>query len=185
VATAKRLLREQDAVILAERLLAWSDKEIAKDLAAYADVDPREAIAARDTLLGWLRERPEPGNGSGDHEADLAPHAQHRPGRVLPGRRHDGPPAGVPGHSQHPAAEELPALLRRPEVARKYTREALRIASWHILSKFPRRWLLAMLPKTPLRSGRARALKFLLAEPQASGQALRDYACRLSTASLP
>ena len=53
---ARELLAQQDAALLAERLLAWSDAEIAEDLAAYDDVDPADARAARDRLLAWLKE---------------------------------------------------------------------------------------------------------------------------------
>lgn len=38
VGTAKTLLAEQDALLLAERLLAWSDEAIEEDLSAYGDV---------------------------------------------------------------------------------------------------------------------------------------------------
>jgi hypothetical protein len=37
---ARRLLMEQDAVLVTERLLAWTDEQIAEDLAAYDDVAP-------------------------------------------------------------------------------------------------------------------------------------------------
>jgi len=52
---AKVLLAEQDAVILAERLLAWTDKAIEKDLAAYSDVKSADAVIARDRLLAWVK----------------------------------------------------------------------------------------------------------------------------------
>lgn len=52
---AKTLLAEQDAVILTERLLAWTDKAIAKDLAAYSDVKSTDAAMARDRLLAWVK----------------------------------------------------------------------------------------------------------------------------------
>lgn len=52
----RELLAQQDAALLAERLLAWSDAEIAEDLAAYDDVDPADARAARGRLLAWLKE---------------------------------------------------------------------------------------------------------------------------------
>jgi hypothetical protein len=45
----------QDELIMAERLLAWTDEAIADDLRAYADVDPATAIAMRDHLLELLR----------------------------------------------------------------------------------------------------------------------------------
>lgn len=53
---ARRLLAEQDAVLLTERLLAWSDQAIQDDLQAYDDVSPADACEARDMLLRWLKE---------------------------------------------------------------------------------------------------------------------------------
>jgi hypothetical protein len=55
---ALRILANQDAVILAERLLCWSDEELILDLEAYDDVNPDDAIECRDRLLGWLKEAP-------------------------------------------------------------------------------------------------------------------------------
>jgi hypothetical protein len=55
-ATARRILREQDAVLLAERLLAWTEEEMDADLAAYDDVPSHAACEARDFLLAWLKE---------------------------------------------------------------------------------------------------------------------------------
>jgi hypothetical protein len=46
----------QDALNLAERLMGWSEANIRNDLVSYPDVDPTEALRARDLLLGWLRE---------------------------------------------------------------------------------------------------------------------------------
>jgi len=51
---ARGVLRSQDALILAERLTAWSEASVREDLAAYRDVDPVDALAVRDLLLGWL-----------------------------------------------------------------------------------------------------------------------------------
>jgi len=42
-------------VLVTERLLAWTDGQIAEDLAAYDDVDPVEANEVRDMLLKWLK----------------------------------------------------------------------------------------------------------------------------------
>lgn len=53
---ARRVLAEQDALLLTERLLAWSDEEIRQDLEAYEDVDPRDAQKARDLLLEWVKD---------------------------------------------------------------------------------------------------------------------------------
>jgi len=54
-ATARSLLAQQDALLLVERLLAWSDEEIEKDLKAYPDVNPGDAREARKLLLAWLK----------------------------------------------------------------------------------------------------------------------------------
>ena len=51
-----RNLLDQDALLLAERLLAWSDESIADDLAAYPDVNPEKAVEARNLLLKWLKD---------------------------------------------------------------------------------------------------------------------------------
>jgi hypothetical protein len=55
-AEAKQILESQDALILAERLSAWSESSIREDLAPYRDVDPGDALRARDLLLDWLWE---------------------------------------------------------------------------------------------------------------------------------
>jgi hypothetical protein len=68
----------------------------------------------------------------------------------------------VPGILKHPSPEMLPALIRNPEVACKYTREALRKASWPILRLFPKDWLRQCIPDARLPQGRAAALAFLL-----------------------
>jgi len=52
---ARRLLLEQDALLLAERLLSWTDTRIMADLAAYVDVSPEDAKITRDMLLNWLK----------------------------------------------------------------------------------------------------------------------------------
>lgn len=51
---ARVALRQQDALIVAERLLGWTDDAVREDLEAYPDVDPGDAIEARERLLGWL-----------------------------------------------------------------------------------------------------------------------------------
>ena len=53
---ARRSLSEQDAVLVTERLLAWSDQAIQDDLQAYDDVSATDACEARDLLPGWLKE---------------------------------------------------------------------------------------------------------------------------------
>ena len=65
------------------------------------------------------------------------------------------------GILKHSTADRLQVLLRKPEVLRKYTREALRIASWHLLRESPRDWLLENLPDADLRPARRRAIEFL------------------------
>ena len=60
--TAKRLLADQDELLLAERLLAWSDEAISEDLRAYEDVPAQESMEARDLLLDWLKV-PKPTDG--------------------------------------------------------------------------------------------------------------------------
>jgi len=52
---AKRLVFRQDALLLVQRLLEWTDTDIKKDLKAYRDVDPRNAMSVRDQFLRWLR----------------------------------------------------------------------------------------------------------------------------------
>ena len=45
----------QDAVILVERLLGWTDAELEKDLEAYDDASAADAREARDRLLNWIK----------------------------------------------------------------------------------------------------------------------------------
>ena len=54
--TIKELLAGQDAVLLTERLQAWTDDALEKDLQAYMDVDPEDAIRMRDLILEWLKD---------------------------------------------------------------------------------------------------------------------------------
>ena len=67
-----------------------------------------------------------------------------------------------PGILKHPSLDELPELLTRPAVARKYTVLALQKAPWQILREFPRALLEACLDDADLHPGRADALRFLL-----------------------
>lgn len=53
---ARETLNEQDALLIAERLLGWSDEQIAEDLEGYEDVNPTDARESRDLLLRWLRD---------------------------------------------------------------------------------------------------------------------------------
>ncbi len=46
---------EQDALLITERLQAWTDTGIAADLEGYPEVDPEEAFRIRDRLLRWLK----------------------------------------------------------------------------------------------------------------------------------
>jgi hypothetical protein len=76
-----------------------------------------------------------------------------------------------PGILKHPLVSELAVLLVRPEVALKYTREALRIAPWPILKEFPGDWLRENLSEANIRPGRLKALTFML-DARESGQQL-------------
>lgn len=68
----------------------------------------------------------------------------------------------IPGILKHPRPDQLPALLAIPSVVEKYTLEALRKASWPILSQFPRAWLRECLALARLKPSRREALAFLL-----------------------
>ena len=67
----------------------------------------------------------------------------------------------VTGILKHPTQHRLPTLLQKPEVLRKYTCEALRVAVWPVLRLFRRDWLLDNLPHAKVRPGRAAAIRFL------------------------
>jgi hypothetical protein len=54
------------------------------------------------------------------------------------------------------------AILVQPEVARKYTREALRKLPWDALRQFPHDWLRACLITSQLPEPRRRAVEFML-----------------------
>jgi len=68
----------------------------------------------------------------------------------------------IPGILKHPRPEELPTLLSRPSVVRKYTMLALAKASWPVLRQFPRAWLRLCLENAHVKPSRRRALVFLL-----------------------
>lgn len=68
----------------------------------------------------------------------------------------------APGILKHPRLEELEGLLRMPDVARKYAREALRVAPWGVVRAFPRDWLVEVLEGADLPTGRRQALEFML-----------------------
>jgi len=68
----------------------------------------------------------------------------------------------VPGILKHPTPESLASILVDPNVARKYTMEALRHASWPVLSLFPRQWLKDCLRDARVPARRHEALLFLL-----------------------
>jgi hypothetical protein len=52
---ARELIAGQDALILSERLLLWTDSALRSDLEIYEDVDPVQAVEARDLLLLWIK----------------------------------------------------------------------------------------------------------------------------------
>ena len=54
-ARARGLLAAQDAVLLVERLLGWTDAELEKDLEVYDDVSVGDAREARDLLMKWIK----------------------------------------------------------------------------------------------------------------------------------
>ena len=56
----QKAVAAQDALLLAERLLAWTDDAIRDDLLAYPGVDPDDAISMRDELLRLLKAESEP-----------------------------------------------------------------------------------------------------------------------------
>ena len=69
----------------------------------------------------------------------------------------------VPGILKHPTPAMLPGLLKNPNVAYKYTLQALRKASWPILSQFPKNWLKECIDAAQIPPSRRKALIFLLA----------------------
>jgi hypothetical protein len=66
------------------------------------------------------------------------------------------------GVLKHPTERQLCELLIRPEVARKYTYEALRKLPWPALRQFPHDWLRACLAASALSEPRRRAVEFML-----------------------
>lgn len=77
----------------------------------------------------------------------------------------DGASISLPlfvGVLKHPTERQLRELLIRPEVARKYTHEALRKLPWPALREFPHDWLRACLPQSNLSDARRRAVEFML-----------------------
>lgn len=56
----QKAVAAQDALLLAERLLAWSDDALRDDLLAYPGVDPADAISMRDELLRLLKAEGDP-----------------------------------------------------------------------------------------------------------------------------
>jgi hypothetical protein len=71
------------------------------------------------------------------------------------------------GVLKHPTERQLCELLARPEVARKYTCEALRKLPWQALRQFPHDWLRACLPASILPEPRRRAVEFMLSSRDA------------------
>ena len=68
----------------------------------------------------------------------------------------------VQGILKHLEPGAFGELLRNSDVARKYTREAPKVAPWSVLREFPRPWLVSMMKETSIRPGRTRALNFML-----------------------
>jgi hypothetical protein len=68
----------------------------------------------------------------------------------------------VQGILKHPQVESLCRLLKDPDAARKYRREALRIAPWQVFREFPKQWPYAVMKEARVRPERARALDFML-----------------------
>jgi len=68
----------------------------------------------------------------------------------------------IPGILKHPPPEMLPTLLQRPNVAYKYTLQALRQAAWPVLMQFPRGVLRACVDAAGVPPSRRAALLFLL-----------------------
>jgi hypothetical protein len=58
---ARSALAQQDALLITERLQAWSDAAVATDLEAYPEVNPVDACRTRDLLLSWLKSENGPG----------------------------------------------------------------------------------------------------------------------------
>jgi hypothetical protein len=56
----QKAVAAQDALLLAERLLGWTDEAIREDLLAYPGVDPVEATSMRDELLDLLKSEGNP-----------------------------------------------------------------------------------------------------------------------------
>lgn len=68
----------------------------------------------------------------------------------------------VQGILKHASLEALAELLRDPEVAPKYTLDALQVAPWPVVRLFPREWLKACIHQARLPEGRLQALEFML-----------------------
>ena len=77
----------------------------------------------------------------------------------------DGQSIALPvfvGVLKHPTERQLCSLLSQPEVARKYTYEALRKLPWPALRQFPHHWLRSCLPAAGLQAPRRRAVELML-----------------------
>lgn len=68
----------------------------------------------------------------------------------------------IVGIFKHLERQELKAALSDPDVVRKYTGEALRVANWFALRDFPPRWLRECMPRARLSRNRRAALNFML-----------------------
>jgi len=56
----QKAVATQDALLLAERLLGWTEEALREDLLAYPGVDPADAISMRDEFLGLLKTEGDP-----------------------------------------------------------------------------------------------------------------------------
>ena len=53
-ATLKGYLKDQDLLLLTERLMSWTEEGLTEDLEAYENVDPADARKCIDLLLQWI-----------------------------------------------------------------------------------------------------------------------------------
>ncbi len=75
----------------------------------------------------------------------------------------------VPGILKHPSVDLLRHLLQNPSVARKYTKEALRVAPWQVLREFPYDWLKLQIEAANIRPLRKKAILFMISGDEENG----------------
>jgi hypothetical protein len=139
--TLRRAVAAQDALLMSERLLGWTDEHCDR----HAGPPPRaREVGGRAVKRSYRFVEP---CGVVGCTLETGAHLE------LP---------VISGILKHPAPEQLRVLLTEPAVARKYTLEALRKAPWNALRQFPRLWLLECLPHARVPAGRRRALEFML-----------------------